>query len=82
MYKRQPRSTSRGVNSAGMPFTQNRLAILPTLGLSRYQNEEIVSNNKNPFSFQKETEKLFVVREREREIKESNKQDKEGLRVF
>jgi hypothetical protein len=55
---------------------------LPTLGLNRYKASDIKINNKNPFSVQRETEKLLVARERERGFKDFNKIEKEGLRVF
>jgi transposase-like protein len=36
----------------------------------------------NPFRVKRETEKLLVVREREREFRDYNKIEKESLRVF
>jgi hypothetical protein len=37
---------------------------------------------KNPFSVHKETEKLLVAYERERDLKDFSKLEKEGLRVY
>jgi hypothetical protein len=39
-------------------------------------------NAKNPFSIQRETEKLLIARERERENKDINRMQSDGLRVF
>jgi len=55
---------------------------LPTLGLNKFKGAEIKNDNRNPFTVHKETEKLLVAREREREYKECAKLDKESLRVF
>jgi hypothetical protein len=76
------RSWSRPVNSAGKPPTYQYPGQLPTLGLSRYKHTDIKNDNRNPFKVQRETEKLLVVREREREFKGFNKMEKDGLRVF
>lgn len=78
------RQQKRHMNSAGRPFhmiTQYP-GQLPTLGLNRYRNIELKGDSNNPFSVQRETEKLLVARERERELKDYNKVEKEGLRVF
>ena len=57
---------------------------LPSLGLSKYRNQSITRSQKpeNPFSVQRETEKLLVARERERENKDMNRVQQEELRVF
>jgi len=52
--------------------------LLPTLGLTQYKNTDLATNQRNPFSVQSNTEKLLVVREREREFKDFNKLEKEG----
>ena len=85
LYKRQPRSSSRGIQQAGKEFLTNRQwkdGLLPTLGLNRYRNEDLKLNTNNPFSVQRETERLLVARERERGVKETNKHESETLRVF
>ena len=56
--------------------------MLPTLGLNKYKNTDIRNDGRNPFSVQKETEKLLVARERDRDFKDFTKLEKEGLRVF
>jgi hypothetical protein len=43
---------------------------------------ELKNEGRTPFSVQKDTEKLLIAREREREYKDYNKVEKEGLRVF
>lgn len=57
---------------------------LPSLGLSKYRNQSVNRSQKpeNPFSVQRETEKLLVARERERENKDMNRVQQEELRVF
>ena len=74
------RSQSRGLNSAGKPFQYP--GQLPTLGLNKFKNTDVKNDGRNPFSVQRETEKLLVAREREREFKDFTKIEKEGLRVF
>jgi len=41
--------------------------IMPTLGLKKYSNLDLQVSLNNPYRVQKDTEKLLVVRERERE---------------
>jgi len=43
------------------------------LGLNRYRNQEIKNDSVNPYSIQRETEKLLIARERERDFRDSNK---------
>jgi DUF4097 and DUF4098 domain-containing protein YvlB len=45
-------------------------AQLPSLGMRQFTNVDLTINKQNPFSFHRQTEKLLVVREREREFKE------------
>lgn len=59
-------------------FTNNQL---PTLGLNNYKDVDLQNDRKNPFSVQKQTEQLLVVRERQREFKGFNKLEQEGLHV-
>ena len=42
--------------------------MLPTLGLTQYKDVDLQKDKRNPFKVQQETEKLLVVREREREF--------------
>ena len=56
--------------------------MLPTLGMNKYRDVDLAINQRNPFKVQNNTEKLLVVKEREREFKEFNKLEKEGQRVF
>ena len=42
--------------------------MLPTLGLNKYKNVDLQLNSNNPYRVQQETEKLLVVKEREREF--------------
>ena len=50
--------------------------------MNKHRGIELKNEGKTPFSVQKDTEKLLIAREREREYKENNKFEKEGLRVF
>jgi hypothetical protein len=76
------RSVSRPVNSAGKIPIYQYPGQLPTLGLNKFKNVDIKNDARNPFTVQRETEKLLVARERDREFKDFNKIEKEGLRVF
>ena len=55
--------------------------MLPTLGLTQYRDVDLQQDKKNPFKVQKVTEKLLVVREREREFQDFHRLEKEGLRI-
>ena len=55
---------------------------LPSLGLAKYRNVDLQNDERNPFKIQQTTEKLLVVREREREFNQFNKMENEDLRVF
>lgn len=76
---RKNQSVKRPMNSAGGRHLAIQYpGLLPTLGLNKYKHSELKNNNeKNPFSVQKETEKLLVARERERERKDYNKNEKD-----
>ena len=56
--------------------------ILPTLGLMKYQGVNLHNQEKNPFSVHDRTEKMLVLREREREFNDYNIVEKEGMRVW
>ena len=56
--------------------------MLPTLGLNLYRNIDLQNDSKNPYKVHQRTEKLLVLREREREFKDFNKLEKEGMSVF
>lgn len=55
---------------------------LPYLGLSRYKTDDLIKSNLNPYSVQPNTEKMLVLRELEREVKELNKFEKDTLKVY
>ena len=65
-----------GLSAPGYP------GMLPTLGLTKYKNVDLATDKRNPFRVHDHTEQLLVVREREREFRDFNKLEKEGLRVF
>ena len=46
---------------------------LPTLGLNKFKNVDLLLNQSNPYKVQDATEKLLVSREREREFSGFNK---------
>jgi hypothetical protein len=79
MNKTGPLSNRAGFISAGAGAYPSGL--LPTLGLTKYKNVDLQQDRKNPFAVQSNTEKLLVVRERQREFKDFHKLEKEGLRV-
>jgi len=54
---------------------------LPTLGLSKFQANDFGDETRNPFYVQDKTEKILVVRELEREVKDLNKYEKDTLKV-
>lgn len=57
------------------------LGRLPTLGLSKFQANDFGDETRNPFYVQDKTEKILVVRELEREVKDLNKYEKDTLKV-
>ena len=54
---------------------------LPYLGLSKYTSADMIERHENPFHIQPNTEKMLVMRELEREIRELNKFEKDTLKV-
>ena len=69
-FKKKQRSLTRGLHSGRGPFQSTEAypgGLLPTLGLNRYRNQDLSEDQINPFTVHKNTEKLFVVRERERQ---------------
>jgi hypothetical protein len=56
--------------------------MLPTLGLTKYKNVDLQVNNGNPFKLHDKTEKMFVLREREREFADFNKLEKDAMHLF
>ena len=69
-----------GFGGLGSLMTSNP-TMLPTLGLTKYKNMDLQQNQKNPFKVHNRTEKLLVLREREREFHDFNKLEKEGQHV-
>jgi len=61
--------------------TSHQLGPLPTLGLSKYKAGDFGDETRNPFYVQPITEKMLVVRELEREVKDLNKFEKDALKV-
>jgi hypothetical protein len=57
------------------------LGRLPTLGLGKIRAEDFADDTANPFKVQENTEKLLVMRELEREFKDLNRFEKEGLLI-
>ncbi|CDW82053.1 UNKNOWN [Stylonychia lemnae] len=81
----QHRNRGRSIQSAGKPYGYLQYpGQLPTLGLNKYKNVEINNGDstKNPLSIQKETEKMLIARERERENKDLNRVQNNVLRVY
>lgn len=68
-------SKTIGANSS------HQLGRLPTLGLSKYQAADFGDETRNPFYVQPVTEKMLVVRELEREVRDLNKFEKDALKV-
>lgn len=58
------------------------LGRLPTLGLNQIRLEEFQDDDNNLFRTQPTTEKMLVARELEREFKDLNKYEKEGLSIW
>ena len=54
---------------------------LPYLGLSKYTADDLQQDKSNPYSIQPNTEKMLVMRELEREIRQLNKFEKDTLKV-
>jgi hypothetical protein len=72
------------VNETNIPISIKKYTkkVMQELGLKNSKQYEGYSDITNPFGIQSETEKLLVLREREREFKDFNKIEKDGLRVF
>ena len=58
------------------------LGRLPTLGLGTIKLEEVGHDDYNKFNYMKDTEKLLVAREIERELKDLRKYEKDNLRIW
>ena len=56
--------------------------MLPTLGLNKYKNVDLQPVKSNPYRVEATTEKLLVVKEREREFRGFNRMEKDAKRVF
>jgi hypothetical protein len=56
--------------------------MLPTLGLNKYKNADLQPVKSNPYRVEATTEKLLVVKEREREFRDFNRMEKAAKRVF
>lgn len=67
--------------TVGARTSSHQLGRLPTLGLSKYQAGDFGDETRNPFYVQPLTEKMLVVRELEREVKDLNKFEKDALKV-
>ena len=77
------RASQAGGSQEGW-FNQSQgypMGLLPTLGLTKFREQDLTVDDKNPFRVHTNTEKLLIVRERQREFKDFNKLEKEGLRV-
>jgi len=55
--------------------------ILPTLGLTKYKNADLQVNEVNPFKQHDRTEKMFILKEREREFQDFNKLEKDAMHL-
>lgn len=55
---------------------------LPALGLSKYKSDDLIENFENPFHVHPITEKMLVMKELEREVRQLNKGDKFSLKVY
>lgn len=77
MMHRQQR---KHLSSAGKPPQYQYPGTLPTLGLNKYKNVDLLQtkDKSNPFSVEKETEKLLLVREQERDHKGHFRQEHEN----
>lgn len=74
-------SLPKASKTVGAKTSSHQLGRLPTLGLSKYQADDFGDETRNPFYVQPLTEKMLVVRELEREVKDLNKFEKDALKV-
>ncbi len=74
-------SLPKASKTVGAKTSSHQLGRLPTLGLSKYQAGDFGDETRNPFYVQPLTEKMLVVRELEREVKDLNKFEKDALKV-
>ena len=78
MGQTQRSNKSAGGHGGGLGLT----GALPTLGLTKYKNLDLRKDQRNPFKVHEQTERLLVMREREREFQDFNKLEREALQVF
>ena len=55
--------------------------VRPTLGLARYNDHDLTVDRGNPFRVHNDTEKLLIVRERERQFHGLHRHEAEAMRV-
>ena len=84
---RSPRSVRRVKfgkrgTSVGSSTIARIPAELPTLALNKYKGVSVIAENINPFAVQKNTERAFVMREREREFEEQDRNRKHGQSIY
>ena len=65
-------------------FLANNAALgrLPTLGLGKINLDQVQQDDNNKFNVMKDTEKLLVARELDRELKDLKKYEKDNLRIW
>lgn len=67
-----------------VPYLASNAALgrLPTLGLGTIKLEEVGQDDYNKFNYMRDTEKLLVARELDRELKDLRKYEKDNLKIW
>lgn len=75
-------NSTLGLREAKLREHLRKSAKLPTLGLRKYQHTDLTLSETNPYRQHKQTEKLLVARERERDFNIFSKLEREETSIF
>jgi hypothetical protein len=74
--------TQKGYQMTNYLANNTALGRLPTLGLGKIKLEEVSQDDYNKYNYMRDTEKLLVAREIDRELKDLRKYEKDNLRIY
>ena len=74
--------TGKGFLMSNYLANNAALGRLPTLGLGKINLDQVQQDDNNKFNVMKDTEKLLVARELDRELKDLKKYEKDNLRIW
>ena len=79
---RQGTQTGKSFQMSNFLANNAALGRLPTLGLGKINLDQVQQDDNNKFNVMKDTEKLLVARELDRELKDLKKYEKDNLRIW